>query len=149
MHNICCFLKYNNIVHNGININNCFISPEHHAILLLGGWWYATKAEDKMIGTTKEIFDIMPILSKNNKKSSAITDLESIKLLGRTLNGYNNPRTFMKETDIPKPIAEFLIGGSGADAYKEFQTWDTVLDKGYGVRKFIPLSVTKKQIYKL
>lgn len=149
LQNICCFLKYNNIVHNGININNCFISPEHHAILLLGGWWYATKTDEKMIGTTKEIFDIMPILSKSNKKSSPITDLESIKLLGRTLCGYSNPRTFMKETDIPKPIAEFLIGGSGDDAYKEFQTWDTVLDKGYGVRKFIPLTVTQKQIYNL
>ena len=38
--NICCFLKYNHLVHNGISLTNCFISPKYHTIMLFGGWWY-------------------------------------------------------------------------------------------------------------
>lgn len=32
--NICCFLKMNGLVHNGINIDNCFVSTDFHSILL-------------------------------------------------------------------------------------------------------------------
>lgn len=147
--NIACFLKYNNIVHNGINIENCFISPEYHSILLLGGWWYAVKNQSKMIGTTKEIFDIMPTKYKLEKIANPITDLESVKLIGRKLLGSANCRILMNETTIPKTILQFLTKGSSDDAYKEFSEWDVALDKGYGVRKFTPFPVTKKQIYNL
>lgn len=149
LNNITCFLKYNNIVHNGINIDNCFISPEHHAIILYGGWWYATKKEEKMIGTTKEIYDLMPVTAKNNKISNSTTDLESIKYIGRKLLGDTNCRTLPKTTTAPAPMVEFLIQGSTGDAYKMFGEWDVALNKGYGARKFIPMNVTKKQIYNL
>lgn len=147
--NIACFLKYNDIVHNGINIENCFISTEHHAMLLLGGWWYAVKNKTKMIGTTKEIFDVMPTKDKLNKIANPTTDLECIKLIGRKLLGNANCRILMNETTAPETILQFLTKGSSSDAYKEFSEWDVALDKGYGVRKFTPFPVTKQQIYNL
>lgn len=147
--NISCFLKYNGIIHNGISIENCYISPEHHAMMLYGGWWYAVKEKTNMIGTTKEIYDLMPVSAKSSKIASYITDLESIKYIGRSLLGDSNCRTLAAKATIPKSILEFLIKGSGDDAYKEFKDWDAALDKGYGIRKFIPLNVTKEQIYNL
>ena len=38
--NLTCYLKFNGLVHNGIHISNCFLSPKEHAVYLLGGWWY-------------------------------------------------------------------------------------------------------------
>jgi hypothetical protein len=146
--NLCCFLKYNNLVHNGLTIDNCFISPEYHSILLLGGWWYTVGTDEKMIGMTKEVYDFVPISSKESKIASPISDLESIKNIGRILGGSGNPRIFSMKTDIPKPLRDFLVKGAGNDAYKEFSEWDSVLTEAYGVRKFIPLLVTKNQIYK-
>lgn len=145
--NITCFLKYNGIVHNGINMNNCFISPEHHSILLLGGWWYTTKEKDKMIGTTKDIFSIMPVTAKGNKLSSYLTDLESVKLLGRQLLGEANCRKLALDTSLPKPFVNFLVSGSGDNAYKEYAKWDKALTDSYGKRKFIKMEVKREKVY--
>lgn len=144
--NLTCYLEYSGLVHNAITINNCFISPENHSILLLGGWWYATKEGEKMIGTTKDVFALMPVSAKESKKSSAVTDLESVKLLGRQLLGEPNCRKLSLNSAIPKPFVSFLTGGSGRSAYDEFAKWDKALDSSYGRRKFIRMEM--KNIYK-
>lgn len=145
---ICCYLEYNHFVHNGIDINSCFVSPKYHSILLFGGWWYTSKIGDRLLGTTKEIFDLMPVVAKTEKKANTITDLESVKLIGRTLFNEKTCRTLNERTDIPKPIKDFLIRGSGDDAITEMSIWDENLNKAYGQRKFIELNVTEKDIYK-
>lgn len=137
--NIACFLKTNNIVHNGININNCFVSLENHLVYLFGGWWYATKEDEKMFGTTKEIFNVMPISSKQSKKSNSATDIELIKLLGRYLLGEKNSK-------VPKEVTEFLNSGSSENPFKEFKKWDNSLIKAYKKRKFIKIVI--ENLYK-
>ncbi len=143
--NLTCFMKFNNMVHNGISINNCFVSPKYHSILLLGGWWYATKENEMMIGTTKDIFDIMPVLTKSNRESSSLTDLESVKLLARQLLGESNCRKLALNTKIPKPFINYLICGSGSDSYDEFAKWDKALTESYGERKFLTMEI--KNLY--
>lgn len=141
LYNLACYLKYSGLVHNGITIKNCFLSPEDHSILLLGGWWYATREGEEMLGTTKDIFSVMSVAAKSSKKSSSLTDLESIKLLGRQLLGEGNCRKLALEDSLPKPFVEFLICGSGADSYKEFAKWDRALLDAYGKRTFIPMKL--------
>lgn len=143
--NLSCFLKFNGLVHNGININNCFISPQCHSVLLLGGWWYTTKEDDSMIGTTKDIFSIMSVSAKGSKKSNSLTDLESIKLLGRQLLGETNCRKLALDKSIPQPFINYLIGGSGDNSYDEFSKWDKALNDSYGKRKFINMEI--KNLY--
>ena len=143
--NLTCYLKFSGLVHNGININNCFVSPKDHSILLIGGWWYTTKEEENMIGTTKDIFSIMSVSSKGSKKSSSLTDLESVKLLGRQLLGETNCRKLSLDRSIPKPFINFLVGGSGNDSYEEFAKWDKALEASYGKRKFINMEI--KNLY--
>ena len=77
------FLNYNNIVHNGISIDNIFISPINHIVTIYGGWWYATPQGEKMIGTNTEIFNLMSKETKEDKLSTCYTDLVSIKNIGR------------------------------------------------------------------
>jgi len=92
-----------------------------------------------MLGTTKEIFSVMPISSKQNKKSNLATDLESIKLLGRELLGEKNSK-------VPKEVTEFLNSGSSENPFKEFEKWDKSLIKAYKKRKFIKIVI--ENLYK-
>lgn len=135
--NLACFLEYNGLVHNGICLDTCFISPERHAVLLLGGWWYATKADERMLGTTREIYSVMPVRAKSTKRSSPVTDIESVKLLGRQLLGGGDCRRLASDPSVPGPFKDFLTDGSGSDAYGMFVRWDRALAVSYGKRKFI------------
>lgn len=148
LNNICCYLGYQGIVHNGISLNNCFVSPKYHTILLLGGWWYAVQNGERMIGTQKQIFDIMPLKDKNEKIASFRTDLESIKLIGKQL--LNNMSLLTKKGEIetiPEAIKEWLRKGASDNAINEFNEWNTALDKAWGKRQFINLEVTESDIY--
>lgn len=144
--NLTCYLNFSGLVHNGININNCFVSPKNHSIILIGGWWYTTKEDERMIGTTKNIFSIMSVSSKESKSSSPLTDLESVKLLGRQLLGETNCRKLSLDSSIPKPFINFLIGGSCNNPYEEFAKWDRALKDSYGKRKFVNMEI--KNLYK-
>lgn len=95
-----------------------------------------------MIGTTKDIFSIMSVPSKSSKKASSLTDLESVKLLGRQLLGNTNCRMLSLDSSIPKPFVNFLIGGSGNNSYEEYTKWDKALDDSYGKRKFMNMEIT-------
>ena len=94
-----------------------------------------------MIGTTKDIFSVMSVTAKGNKKSSYLTDLESVKLLGRQLLGKTNCRKLALDSTIPKAFVNFLVSGSSNDAYKEYAKWDKALTDSYGARKFIKMEV--------
>jgi serine/threonine protein kinase len=137
--NIACFLKYNGLVHNGISLTNCFISPKYHTIMLLGGWWYCVPNGEKMLGTQKSVYDVMPIKEKSEKKATYQTDLECVKQIGRQLN---------KKT-LPKPFQEWLDKGALKDAYNSFDEWNSVLYQSYGERKFIELNISEKDIYNM
>lgn len=136
--NLCCYFSYTGIAHNGLTLQNCFICPSKHSILPLGGWWYAQRIGEKMLGVPSAVYDIMPIKAKSEKLSDIITDLESTKLIGRQLSDISS---------LPKPFQSFLNSGSAHNAIEEFNRWNTTLDKSYGERKFVNMQVTKTDIY--
>lgn len=137
--NLCCYFSYAGIAHNGLTIQNCFITPSKHAVLPLGGWWYTQKLGAKMIGVPRVIYDVMPLKAKSEKKSDAMTDLESAKLIGRQISDLSS---------LPEAFRQFLNTGSAHDAAEEFSRWNKTLDKSYGERKFVNMQVTKSDIYK-
>lgn len=137
--NLCCYFSYVGIAHNGLTIQNCFITPSKHAVLPLGGWWYTQKLGAKMIGVPRVIYDVMPLKAKSEKKSDAMTDLESAKLIGRQISDLSS---------LPEAFRQFLNTGSAHDAVEEFSRWNKTLDKSYGERKFVNMQVTKSDIYK-
>lgn len=135
--NICCYLKFKGFVNNGINLDNCFVSLEFHTILLFG-WWYTVKEDTKMIGTTKDILDIMPPKVKADKIACSTTDIESVKAFGRKYIG----------DDAPDAFLNYLNSGSLEDSMKEMEKWDKALVESFGKRRFIKIEATKKDIYK-
>lgn len=145
--NLACYLQFSGLVHNGIDINSVFISPKKHAAAILGGWWYAVPKGSKMIGTTTDIYNVMPVTAKNSKTACISTDLEAIKLLGRTILGESQPRKLALDASIPKPLIQFMNDGAGTSAFDEFGKYSGALDKAYGPRVFIQMDIDDKKIY--
>lgn len=133
---ILAYTSFSDIVINGIDLDSLFVSPKGHAIYLYGGWWFATRTNQKMIGTTKEIYAIMPPKVRADLTSDYITDIESTKYM---LRAYNE--------DCPDALKNFYLSGSGDDHFEEWKKWDEALKKGYGERKFVKIEPTEKEIY--
>lgn len=147
--NLACYFNIHKLVHNGITIHNCFVSPKNHTIYLYGGWWYMAEEGEHLTGITKEIYELMPIKAKTEQFAAIITDLESIKQLGRKLCGEANINKFRCLDFVPDGMKDFLTAGSSEDAIEEFEKWEIALKQSFGPRKFIPLSVTETEIYQI
>lgn len=147
--NICCYFNYLGIAHNGISLNNCFISPKNHTLALLGGWWYACLENQPMLGTQKTIYNLMPVKYKSEKIATIITDLECVKYIGKTLLDQDESSGWqLQEKRVaPEAILDFLLKGSSNSAWKEFNAWNQALDLAYGPRKFVPMDIAPEMIY--
>jgi len=129
LYNIACYVNYNGLVFNGFTLDNLWVSPEMHTVLPLSGWEYTTKQGQDMIGVPKDVYKLLPIKVKDSKQSDIITDLESIKQIGRIL--------YKDHTDL-KPIQEFLKQGvKEADPLTEWQLYGEAVKSVFGKRKFI------------
>ena len=130
------FINHEGYTVNGIDIDNCFVSCKYHAISIYGGWWFATKEGEPMIGTTSGIYAVMPPKVKADKVSNYLTDIESVKLMLRSL-----------DTDCPKAMTDFYMSGSSENPIEEWKKWDEALKVAYGERKFIKLEPKENEIY--
>ena len=137
--NLACYFEFSKIVHNGITIQNCFISPKNHSVYLYGGFWYTTKQKEKMLGVPKQVYDSMPPNVKSTKCADSTTDLESIKAIGREL--------LESVKDVPKPFQKWLYAGCCDSALEEMERWDKVILDSYGKRKFVEMKLTQKEVY--
>jgi hypothetical protein len=147
LYNMACFLDYNKLSHNGINIDNYFISPQFHSGMLLGGWWYTVGYGEKLTGAPKNVFDIMTLQTKRDKIGTYITDLDSIRQIGRELCGDKFSNNLLKSSTIPSAITEWLIGGSLKKPIDEYVAWGKALDSGYGKRTFVELKLSASDLY--
>ena len=134
LYNLVCFFSYNKISHNGLTIDNLFISPEFHSVVPMGGWWFSKEIGEKLIGLPKELFNILP---PTTKLSESTIDLEAIRYIGRLL--------FKNE---PSAIDKWKLGVSEENAILEYEGWSKVIKEGYGKRKFIPMNLVSEMIYK-
>lgn len=137
--NLCCFFEYAGFSHNALTTGSCFLSPKDHTVLILGGWGYAMQLGKPLLGVPRAVYNIMPVKTKSDKCSDIVTDLESVKEIGRQL---------FKLNDIPSDIKSFLSEGSSSNPRDEFTKWSNALDKSYGKRKFIEMSIGRSDIYK-
>jgi hypothetical protein len=150
LYNLCCYFSYTGIVHHGITIDSYFIDPAQHNGALLGGWWYARPRDSNISVVPNKIYSIMPVRVKNTKKAKIITDLESVKLIGRQLLGDENGIRLMADASVPKPMADFLrdISSSSHEAaIEEYRGWGEVLKESYGPRRFVEMKVYWEKFY--
>lgn len=155
LENLCCLLHYNNMVLNGLTVDNLFVDPANHQIYLYGGWWFAGFAGAEISGVSA---DVKPYLecskerflfhqTKKRNRNCFRTDLESIRMVASTLLGYPDKGMLDQDKLLPESFRKFLLKEPEADARSDFRKWDQVLVESYGERKFIPLSITEEEIY--
>jgi hypothetical protein len=125
--NLACYMNYSGLVFNGFSIDNIWVSPEMHSVVLLNGWEYTTSLGEKMIGCPKDVFKILPLTVKDSKISTSVVDVESIKNIGRTL---------FVGCDVPV-IKKYLDEASSDDVFEEWDKYKVALDATYGKREFI------------
>lgn len=143
MVDLCCLLYVNGLVHNGIAVDNLYICPKDHYICLYGGWQYAAKIGEKMAGTTKEIYNLMPTISRTTKMATQITDMECVRnIFRKMIYEYCNPAEA-----IPYEVMKWVNDGSTDDPIYEYERWNHALDKAYGQRKFQVFSANADEIY--
>lgn len=155
LENLCCLLDYNDMVLNGFALENLFVDPYEHQIYLYGGWWFAGYAGSINKGASKQV---IPYLEKSKKtlwlskpkaqgRNRIETDLRSIRMAAASLLGFEDLQELKEAAILPKPFMEFLIGDPAENAGEDFAKWDEALLASYGERKFIPITVTKEEIY--
>lgn len=147
MYNLCCFLKYNRITHNGMTIDSYYICPKLHSGILIGGWWYYTAHRERMSATPPEVYSVMPSDVKKSGHGSYRTDLECIKLIGRTLLGNSSGSSLYLDKDIPKPMINFLRSITSGHAVEDYKVWTDILQECFGPKKFIEMLIDKNDIY--
>jgi len=145
--NLVCYINYNGLSHNSISLDTYFISPKLHSGSLLGGWWYSVPLGTKMLGVSEKIYSIMPPQVKNKKCGDILTDLESIRLIGRELLGDRHGTRMLEKSYIPLPMAKWLLGVSYDSPSVEYTKWTEVLHKSFGERKFIEMELDANKLY--
>ena len=133
--NLTMYFNHIGLAHNGLSLDSCFINLDTHAISIKT-LWYAKPLNQKMIGAPQEIFVIMSPKAKSEKISDTITDIETIKAFGRSL-----------DKDCGKAMKQFFMSGSG-DPLNELQKWDNTLAADFGTRKFVKFIYNPYDIYK-
>ena len=137
--NILCFLNYNKIVHHALSLDTIFISPEHHTVAVIGGWWYVVDYGRKMLSIPSNLYKYIPPTVLSTKKATNITDGELVKAIGREL---------LKKVKPPKAIENWFKFGAGESPIKEYETWQNkTLKEAYGERKFVALDLKVEDIY--
>ena len=149
LYNLNCFFSLNKLSHNDISIDTCFISPETHSVFILGGWFYSTYFKDKLIGIPKNIFNIIPPDIKIHKQGNSAIDLESIKLLGRTLLGDSTGVKLNKLHNNIDPLIMWLRLPSKRNSIKDYQLYEKVLTDTFGAKKFIHMDLNVEKLYNL
>lgn len=143
---ICNFLQFSNLSHNGICAENCFINLEMHSVHLLGGWQYSVPLSDKLIGMPKKVFDNVKLLITDDKRSQNILDLSAAKDLVRDAS---NGSSYIKLTDqgFNPLFVDFLFKKPEEDSFEEYSIWEDVRHKVWPEHKFIKVS-TPTDIWK-
>lgn len=147
LYNLACYLEYVRLVHHDISADNYFVEPAKHFGALIGGWWYAAKAGEKLSRVPKRTFAIMPpdVLSK--KQADFRTDLESIKALGREMLGDRMGSLLPYRKDVPTALSNWLRVASTGSAQKDYTIWQKVIKDSFGERKYVVLEESVKTIY--
>lgn len=148
--NICCYLQFvAKITHNSINPETIFIEPTMHSVHLFGGWWYASPiSAPQLLGVPKYTIDHGYPSIMRTQKPDFKNDLTLAKAVARQLLGDVNGLSYLtKDSTLPKPLVEWFAQPTSGNALTDYKDWETVRDKSFGLKRFIKLCVSAKDLY--
>ena len=147
LENIACVLSYNQMVLNALTIDNLFVDPVNHQIYVYGGWWFVGFVGAENTGASEQVIPYIEKTFHNKGRNREKTDLQCIRMIAVRLLGFENKKNLEESKLLPKPFLKFLTDEPQKNAIKDFAKWDQVLEDSYGERKFIPLSISKEEVY--
>jgi hypothetical protein len=145
--NLASFFEIAGLTHNAISPETVFVSAQHHAAYLLGGWWYAAPAGARIELLPEATYAVMPRSMATRKRADIRLDLESIRAVGRTILGDSTGLGLVGRKDVPKPLANFLRLPSANSAIEDYRAWRQALNDSFGPRRFTELPVSFSDVY--
>jgi hypothetical protein len=131
---IACWLQYTGLVHGDISLDSCYVWPKDHTIALLGGWWYSNKIGGKMIALPRRSYDF-----RVGGVASRMLDAMLVRQTGLEI---------LSAATAPEPMLMWLYSAPNRSSVEDFRAWHKALERVFGVRKFVPMSVTIDEVYK-
>lgn len=149
LHNIACYLSYTGIVHNAFSTDNFFIDPEGHIGAMLGGWFYGAQPGAGLTALPPNTVRVVPPHVLATGRADPQVDLILLRDIGRTLLADRAGMRLGRDKDVPKAMADWLTLPPSANAFEDYKIWQTkVLPDSFGVRRFVELKVTARDVYK-
>ena len=138
--NLGCYLETAGLAHQAIDIDHLLISPEHHALALTGGWWYAAQQNTPLHALPSRSVRLAPPDVTNASRAVVRLDqfllrATALELLGSELE------------QAPAAMRDFLMLPPAASLYDDYQQWQRTLWDSFGERRFVPLAVNPDDIY--
>ena len=122
-------------------------APKDHTFALLGGWWYATKTGQSLLGLPPQAVAFAPRKVLSEGKAEQATDHALLRMTARTLLG-DATGVRLTEKGVPQAMANWLALPGSGDAYKDFKTWQgQVLKDSFGERRYTELNIKTSDIY--
>lgn len=148
LHNLACYLQWGDMTHNAISPETCFVSPEHHSVLLLGGWWYAAKEGTKILGLPNQTVAYAPRAVLDKGLADRRTDSALLRATCRQLLGDVTGVRLARDAANPKPMVDWLCLPGSGDAVEDYKTWiDRVVIDSFGKREFVRFPVSPRDVY--
>lgn len=135
--NLACYLSYAGLVHHDISPDTYFISPKFHSGALLGGWWYVRQRGERVRTLPRRTFNLLPFKVRVTKQASSLTDLELIRATAREC----------LSSPAPEPMRTWLEGVGVGSAVEQYREWAVVLERTFGPRRFVAMSINADAVY--
>lgn len=147
LHNLACYFEYAGIAHHDISPRTVWVSPEFHTATLLGGWWYARVAGEKINALPARTINLAPPDVIRNKRADGRVDLELIRQTGREMLGDASGARLKTDAKIPAAMRRWFSGATSGSAVTDYELWKNVLEMDFGAPRFVRLDVEPAQIY--
>lgn len=148
MYSVASFLDHIGWVHGDLSPDTIFIDPREHTIGLLGGWWYGTKAGEKLTALPKRTVNHVPKSLITKKVADPTIDSYLIRVTARELLGDIHGSKLLVDKSIPDSMKAWVRGSGTDDVLSEFKDWyDKCLIESFGKRKFVELRLSAGEVY--
>lgn len=142
--NILCLLNYAQVHHYGITLDNLFVNPEGHEVLLLGGWETSCKFSELPLAVSDEA---SKYFHKGRNMDNLSVELSMVHDLARTVFGDPSGVSITYSKDLPGNMKTWLVAPKPVGVVAEYETWNRILETAWGGRKFVELRVSYSDLY--
>lgn len=151
LHNLGAYLQWAGLTHNAIDLDSYFISPGSHSGMLLGGWWYARTAGDRMThlpGASADVWrTIVPPHAAAAREATPRLDRELIRRVGRALLGDPAGSRLLRDARIPHALRRWVTTPGADDGIEDYADWERARDAAFARRRFVVMDLTPREMY--